>query len=404
MNLIETNYIPRQYYQEKIEPFVKKPIIKVLTGQRRIGKSYLLLQIIDFVRKVYPTGNIVYVNKEDVTFDGIRNQIDLVQFVEGLLDKSVMNFIFIDEIQEIEEFEKGLRHLLLNPMNDIYCTGSNANLLSGELATLLAGRYIEIKVFGLSFQEFITFHQQPDPQGALKKYLLWGGLPFLRNIEPEDIFISEYLKSIVSTILYKDIIGRFNIRNPQFLENLVKYLAHNTGNIVSAKKISDYLKSQNINMSPQIVINYVHHLQQAMLISSVPRYDLTGKKIFDSNEKHYYQDWGLKNTITGFQNVQIQQIIENTIFIHLQRLGYSVTVGVIRDKEIDFVAERDGSRIYIQSCYIIANEDVQRREYGNLLTVDDNYPKYVISMDEFAPKNYNGVTHIHLQDFLQWNQ
>lgn len=394
------NYLDRTHYLDKIAPFIGKQLIKVLVGQRRVGKSYLLYQIMDVIKGKNAKASIIYINKEHYEFDTIKTYKDLINYVDTKKVAHSTNHIFIDEIQDIKGFEKALRHFVLDTKMDIYCTGSNANLLSGELATYLSGRYVEIKVFGLSFLEFLIFHHLENTNESLKKYILWGGLPFIKNLDPVNTVISEYLSNIYTTIIYKDIITRFKIRNVNFLENLIKYLAHNTGNIISAKKISDYLKSQQIKMSPQLILDYLNFLKQAFLIFNVKRREINGKKIFEINEKFYFEDWGIMNAIVGFSSIDIGKIIENMVFIHLKIMGYNVNIGKLKNKEIDFVAEKNGEKIYIQVCYLIPNEDVKNREFGNLLSIKDHYPKMVISMDDYAPSNIAGIKHIHLKAFL----
>ena len=388
----------RPKYLERIRPFIDKPIIKVLIGQRRVGKSFILTQIIKLVES--PTANIIYINKEDYKFDLIESYRDLIEFVEAASLPDKTNYLFIDEIQDIENFEKALRHLAIQPNMDIYITGSNANLLSGELATYLSGRYVEFKVFSLSYVEFLQFHEFENNTENLRKYLLWGGLPFLRNLVKEDNVIQEYLNNIFNTIIYKDVISRFQIRNTAFLERLVIYLANNVGSLISAKKISDFLKSQNVKMSPQIILNYLSYLRQAMLVFVAKRMDVKGKKVFEINDKYFFEDWGIMNALIGFDQMDIGKVIENAVYIHLQINGYKVSVGKLNNKEIDFVAEKSGKRVYLQVCYLLSTEEVRQREFGNLLEIKDNFPKMVVSLDEYAPKNVNGVEHFHLQKFL----
>lgn len=393
-------YIYRKNYLNRIQPFINKQVIKVLIGQRRVGKSYLLFQIIDTIKEKDKNAAIIYINKEQYEFDALKNYADLIKYVATKKTNGQTNYLFIDEIQDIISFEKALRHFALDDKIDIYCTGSNANLLSGELATFLSGRYVTFKIYSLSYMEFLEFHKLKNTNKSLKKYLLWGGLPFIKNLEPNDMVIAEYLKNIYTTIIYKDIIARFNIRNVNFLENLIHYLAHNTGNIISAKKISDYLKSQQIKMSTQIVLNYLNYLKQAFLIFNVKRSEISGKKVFEINEKFYFEDWGILNAIVGFNNMDIGKVLENVVFMHLKINNYKVTIGKIKTKEIDFIAEKDGEKIYLQVCYLIPNDTVKNREFGNLKLIKDNYPKIVVSMDEFAPKNVDGIKHVHLQEFL----
>lgn len=394
------NYIVRPLYINKLSKFINKNVIKVFTGQRRVGKSYLLFQIIDVIKQKNKKANIIYINKEQYEFDAIKDYHQLIAYVSPKIKAKESNYLFIDEIQDIEDFEKALRHFATITNIDIYITGSNANLLSGELATFLSGRYIEIKVYSLSFQEFLVFHKLEANNESLRKYMTWGGLPFLQNLNQEEDQIFDYLKNINATILYKDIISRFQIRNTQFLENLIIYLANNTGNVISAKKISDYLKSQQIKMSPQIVLNYLDYLKQALLIYNVKRTEVNGKKVFEVNEKFYFEDWGLMNSLIGFSNIDLSSVIENVIYIHLRIHNYEVHIGKIGDKEIDFVGTKNGEKLYIQACYLLATEAVKEREFGNLLEIEDNYPKLVVSLDEYAPSNINGIRHLHLLDFL----
>jgi uncharacterized protein len=386
-------------YLEKIEPFFNKSLVKVLSGQRRVGKSFLMRQIADKIKTTEPKANIIYINLEDYGFDSIKKYHDLINYTQSKLKES-HNYLFIDEIQEVEGFEKAIRHFLLNPNIDIYCTGSNAKLLSGELSTFLSGRYVEFTILGLTYAEFLLFHSLENNQEALMKYLKWGTLPFLKNLETNDEVIYEYLKNIFSSLIYKDVVQRFQIRNSRFLEDLVFFLAQHTGSLVTPKKISDFLKSQNINLTPQVCINYLEHLKQAFLIDNVKRMDLQGKKVFEINEKYYFTDWGLANAILGLQRFDVSKCLENVVYHHLKTQGFQIFVGKMNDKEIDFVAEKNGTKMYVQVAYLIASEEVKEREFGNLLSIKDAYPKYVVSLDTFAPKNIEGVQHIHLKDFL----
>lgn len=392
-------YIQRNIYLDRIKPYIGKNIIKVVTGQRRVGKSYLLYQIMDLIKNAHKNANIIYINKELDEFSGIRSYRDLLNFVKKRA-QSGKNYVFIDEIQDIEKFEKGLRSLKAEGKYDIYCTGSNANLLSGELATYLSGRYIEIKVYSLSYKEFLKFHKMRDSNESLSKYIKYGGLPYLINLKMDDEVVFGYLKSIYDTILLKDVVARYKIRNISFLENLVKYLADNTGSLVSAKKISDFLKSQKINISPNIVLDYLSFLSNAFFVLKVSRSSLQGKKIFEINDKYYFEDLGMRHSVVSYKQFDINKILENVIFLHLLISGYSITVGQLKDQEIDFVCEKQNKRIYVQVAYLIT-DDNKEREFGNLLAVKDNYPKYVVSMDEIiGEQEYKGVKHKNIRDFL----
>jgi len=393
-------YIKRKYYLEKITPFMNKGIIKVIVGQRRVGKSYLLLQLMDMIKKNHKNANIIYINKELNEFDEIKNNKNLINFVKDNTQARRKNYVFIDEIQDIKQFEKALRDLNARDKYDIYCTGSNANLLSGELATYLSGRYIEFKVFGLSYSEFLLFHKLENSQKSFLKYIKYGGLPYLIHLELEDSIIYDYLKSIYNTILFKDVVNRHKIRNTAFLERLVEYLADNTSSLVSAKKISDFLKSQKTNISPNIVLDYLSFLTQAFFVFKVPRSDIQGKKIFEINDKYYFEDLGLRHSIVGYKQTDINKILENLVFLHMQIAGYKVTVGQLGNKEIDFVCEKEDKRLYIQVAYKITEEN-REREFGNLLVIPDNFPKIVVSMDEIIDKSeYKGIKQIDIREFL----
>jgi predicted AAA+ superfamily ATPase len=392
-------YKHRAYYLQKIEGFINTNLIKVIVGQRRVGKSFMLLQLMDSIQERF-SANIIYINKENYDFRAITNHDSLIAYVEKHRSKEDKNYLFIDEIQEIENFEIAIRHFALFDDFDIYCTGSNANLLSGELATLLSGRYVEINILPLTYSEFLDFNEVENSPESLKNYLLWGGLPFVKNLQKDDGFIEEYLRNIRSTILLKDIVQRNQIRNVNFLENLISFLAQHTGSLISAKKISDYLKSQRVEMSPQLVLNYIDFLCQAFLINRVKRIDLKGKRTFEISEKFYFEDWGLMNSVVGFNQFDISKVLENVVYNHLKVNDYDIHIGQIQSKEIDFVATKGGQTLYIQVCYLLSNQEVIDREFGNLLEIKDNYPKYVVSMDEFAPKNIQGVEHFHLREFL----
>ncbi|MCG2700519.1 ATP-binding protein, partial [Candidatus Parcubacteria bacterium] len=390
-------YIKRKYYLEKIAPFMDKGLIKVIVGQRRVGKSYLLFQLMDVVKKNHKNANIIYINKELNEFDEIKNYKDLIDFIKKNTQARRKNYIFIDEVQDIKQFEKALRDLNARGKYDIYCTGSNANLLSGELATYLSGRYIEFKVFGLSYLEFLFFHKLSDNQESFLKYIKYGGLPYLIHLELEDSIVYDYLRNVYNTILFKDVVNRHKIRNAAFLERLVEYLADNTGSLVSAKKISDFLKSQKTDISPNIVLDYLSFLTQAFFVFKVPRSDIQGKKIFEINDKYYFEDLGLRHSIAGYKQPDINKILENLVFLHMQIIGYKVTVGQLGNKEVDFVCEKNNKRLYIQVAYKITEENYER-EFGNLLAIPDNCPKIVVSMDEMIDKGeYKGIKQINIR-------
>lgn len=393
------NYIKRDLYLNKIEPFIGKQIIKVFTGQRRVGKSYIMYQVMDMIRSSMPDCNIIYIDKENNEFDGIRDYNDLVRYIKQN-EKKGTNAVFIDEIQDIVQFERALRSFQGRAGFDIYCTGSNANMLSGELATTLSGRYIEMEVYSLSYPEFLVFHSLENTLSSLMMYLKFGGLPNLIHLKLEEEIIFDYLDNIYTSILFKDVIRRYNIRNVSFLENLVLFLSDNIGSIVSAKKISDFLKSQQVKISPNVVLDYLAFLGNAFFIHKTRRQDIVGKKIFEIGEKYYFEDIGLRNCIAGYKTTDTGKIIENAVFSHLKIHGYTVRIGVFGTREIDFVAEKQGERLYVQACYLLHDQDTIDREFGNLLAIQDNYPKMVVSLDEVTGKNtFKGIQHVHLKDF-----
>jgi len=395
-------YIERPLYIDRIKPYIGKNLIKVLTGQRRVGKSYLMMQIRDLIRENEPGTRIIYINKELHEFSMITDNVSLLEYVNRQHARKGKVALFIDEIQDIDSFEKALRDLVTRKNFDIYCTGSNARLLSGELATLLSGRYIEIRVYGLSYPEYIMFRDIKDSAETFRTYLREGGLPFLIHMGSDVHVVNEYLNTIYNTILLKDVVARYNIRNVKFMENLVLFLAGNIGSIVSARKISEYLKSQKINISIQVVIDYLGYLESSFLIHRVRRSGIMGKRIFEIGEKYFFSDIGIRNVIAGYNPTDIHKILENVVFLHLRIAGYDVTVGSEGGREIDFIASRGGKRIYVQVAYLLEKPETAEREFGNLLDIRDNFPKYVVTMDELNETNsYLGIHRIHVKDFCR---
>ncbi len=392
----------RPLYSNRIKPFIGKGIIKVLTGQRRIGKSYILLQLMKDIKKEDNNANIIYVNKELEEFNSIKNDIDLFDYLKDKLLTGKQNYLFIDEIQDIINFENVLRSLLAEDKCDIFCTGSNAKMLSSELSTFLAGRYVEFRIHSLSYIEFLSFHKLKNNDESLKKYLIYGGLPYLSRLPLSNEISFEYLRNVFSTIILKDVISRENIRNVDFLETLVDYLSDNIGNVFSANNIHKFLKSQRTEMSVNAIINYLRALSNAYIINKTQRIDVMGLKKFEIGDKYYFEDLGLRNCKNALNfNSDIGKLMENAVYQHLIILGYQVYVGKLDNLEIDFIGIKNDEKIYIQVCYIIADETTRDREFGNLLKIENSYPKYVISMDPFlSGTNYKGIKQFHLRDFL----
>ncbi|MCE7862699.1 MAG: ATP-binding protein [Bacteroidetes bacterium CHB5] len=393
-------YVSRPVYINRVKPFIGQNLIKVLVGQRRVGKSYLLLQLMDTIRASDKNANIIYINKELFEFDDLRNHQDLMKWVSEKSKPGLTNYLFIDEIQDIENFEKAIRSLQAKDSHDIYITGSNAFLLSGELATYLSGRYVEFKIYGLSFNEFINFHNKTNSVEAFNQYLKYGGLPYLINLELKDELVYEYLKNIYAAILFKDVVARHNIRNVSLLENLVSYIADNTGSLLSAKSISDFLKSQRIKVSPNVILDYLSYLEQAFFILKANREELQGKKIFVIGQKYYLEDLGLRHALIGYRGIDIGKILENVVYLHLLMAGYTVRIGTLQKKEVDFVCTRGDEKIYVQVAYLISDENTMKREFGNLDLIQDNYPKYVVSLDQNAAGNVNGINHVNIREFI----
>jgi len=397
---MKKEYIKRESYLKKIVPTIGNDLIKILVGQRRVGKSYMLLQIIDLIASKDKKANIIYVNKELDEYDKIQNHTDLVRHVEQNTKKTKNNYVLIDEIQEISDFHKAIRSLRAKGNHDIYCTGSNAKMISAEIATLLSGRYLEIQIFPLSYTEFLKFHTLTETNDSLEKYLHFGGLPYLKHLQLTDDIVFPHLDAIYNTILFKDIAERHNIRNFHFLEKLVEYLAKQTGSVISGNKIGEFLRTQKISISSTAVLEYLHYLIQAFFIHKVSRLNLIGKKIFEIHEKYYFSDLGLRHTVHPFVQTDFGRILENAVYLHLLSLGYTVYVGVLGGNEIDFVAKKSNEQIYIQVAYQV-HEENQKREFGNLLKVKDNYPKLVVSTDTLIGKNtIEGIRHMHIRDFL----
>jgi len=374
--------ILRQSYLEKIERYLGKDTVIILTGQRRIGKSYILRLFRDKVNKA-AGANVIFIDKEKHEFDDIKTYKDLNAYIDERRNKAKTNFILVDEIQEIEEFEKSVRSYYEEPDIEMVVTGSNSKMLSSDLSTLIGGRYKEIYIQSLSYEEFMLFHKLSDSDDTLAKYIQFGGLPGLLKMGLDEQDAREYQLDVYHTVLLKDVIMRNNIRNVTFLENLVRFLGD--------------------NVTSTAIINYTKFLCDAYLIHKVNRYDIHGKKLFESNDKFYFEDNGLRNTLAGgSREGDIEKVIENIIYNHLIRLGYEVTVGQLKAGEIDFVCNKPkGQRVYVQASYIIADDATRKREFGNLQTIKDNYPKYVISMTPLVGRqDSDGITHLHLRRFL----
>ena len=394
--------LTRQHYADIVDSWIGKGNIIALVGSRRVGKSYILK---DFIQRHSrdENSNIIYVDKEKKNFKSIKNKDDLDTWIEERFVPGKHNYILIDEVQEIESFEDSVCSWYSEDDTDVLITGSNSDLLSGELATRLSGRHVEIRVHPLTYMEFLQFHNLPDSDESLMTYLNYGGLPGLRTVgldNEEQVWA--YLASVFNTIMLKDIIERYDIRNIPFLNNLIAFYADTTGKLTSANSISKYMKSQNEKVSSNLILLYRSFYSEAFLIDVVSRYDIHGKKIFESNEKIYWDDIGLRNLkASGGMDSYIEKVIENAVYKQLSYLGFDIKVGVLNAGEVDFVCTKSGQTIYVQASYIIAEDTTREREFGPLEKIRDNYPKYVISATPYlTQRNENGIIHLSLRKFL----
>lgn len=397
----------RELYIEKIKPFIDKNIIKVLTGIRRSGKSVMLKLIMEELKqnkideKQFININFEnLINRELTTADKLHEYI-----LKKASEIKKKCYIFLDEIQEVKDWEKCINSLRVNEEYDfdIYITGSNAKLLSGELSTYLAGRYVEFVIYPFSFKEFLetlkSIQQDVSTREAFQKYVKFGGMPFLYNLAFEEEASLQYLKDIYSSIILKDITQRNKIRDTDMLERVISYLIMNVGNNFSATSISKFFKSENRKVSVETILNYIKAAEESFLIYRVSRDDLIGKKVLNVNEKYYIADHGMREAILGSNQRDINQIFENIIYLELLRKGYNVRVGKVDNLEVDFVCTKGNEKIYVQVAYLLASSETIEREFTSLEKIDDNYPKYVISMDEFDMSR-NGIKHINIIDFL----
>ena len=395
--------LTRKHYADIVDSWIGKGNIIALVGSRRVGKSFVLK---DFVQRHMDETdvNIIFIDKEKKAFKDIKTKDDLDNWIEARFIPGKHNLILIDEVQEIEHFEESICNWYSEDNTDVIITGSNSKMLSGELATLISGRHVEVRIHPLTYSEFLEFHNLPDSDESLMIYLTYGGLPGLRKVGLDsDEQVWAYLTSVFNTIMLKDIIERHDIRNIPFLNNLIAFYADTTGKLTSANSIAKYMKSQHENVSANLVLLYRGFYAEAYLLDIVPRYDIHGKKIFESNEKIYWDDLGLRNLkAEGGMDSYIEKVIENAIYKHLRFLGYEVKVGVLNAGEVDFVCTKPGKTVYIQASYITAEESTRKREFGPLEKIRDNHPKFVISATPLLnTRDENGITHLSLRKFLK---
>lgn len=390
---------------KRIRPFINTELIKVFTGIRRSGKSVML----ELVKNELKKSGVSDKNFLCINFEHFSNS----ELLEAkILHKRIVEFqktaegkiyLFFDEIQEVDGWEKCINSCRVDFDCDIYITGSNAKLLSGELATYLAGRYVEFVIYPFSFAEFLEMNRQKNSQidksACFMTFLKTGGMPFLANFLGDDSAKNQYLMDIYNSVVLKDVVKRNNIRDVDTLERIIAYAFSNIGHIFSATSLSKYFKSEKRNISHDTILNYLKFCADAFLIYKISRYDLEGKKVLTVNEKYYCADHGLREAVFGKNTQNIDQILENIVCLELLRRNFKVFVGKKDESEIDFIAERNGVKIYVQVAYLLASEETVRREFSVYDSIKDNFPKYVVSMDEFD-FSHNGIIHRNIRDFL----
>lgn len=393
--------IKRELYMKRIRPFMNQNIVKVLTGIRRCGKSVMLQLIRDeLLQSGIGTEQILEINYETKAVEYVKNVDASYHYIKEFSEKNQgKTYLFLDEIQELDEWETMINSCMIDMDVDIYLTGSNAKMLSGELATYLGGRYVEFKIYPFSFEEVLRMMPEKTPREAFLIYLKRGGMPFLYQFPMEDFSARQYLEDIYSSIILKDIVQRNRIRDLEQFKRVLLYLMANVGNPFSATSITKYMKNEKRSISNETLYNYIEYCQNACLLHLAGREDVIGKQILQFQEKIYLTDHGIREAIYGNNMRDVNQILENIVYMELLRRGYSVSVGKVGKKEIDFVAVRSGEKIYIQVSYLLAEEETIEREFGVLETVPDNYPKYVVTMDEIN-RGRNGIKHYHIRDFL----
>lgn len=403
--------IKRELYMKRIRPFMGTELIKVMTGIRRCGKSVML----DLIKEELLDSGIspaqfISINFEDLSYSHLQTAKALhEEITKRAAEINGKVYLFFDEIQEVRDWEKCVNSFRVTLDCDIYITGSNAKLLSGELSTYLAGRYVEFVIYPFSFAEFMELYRPIAPddsvQKCFQKYLLAGGMPYLANIRYEEAPSKLYLHDLFNSVQLKDIVKRNKIRDVDLLERIIAYVISNVGTTFSASSLAKFLKSENRTVAPETILNYIKYCCDAYLFYQVKREDLQGKQILSSNEKYYIADHGIREAVFGGNMRDINLILENIVYLELLRRNYKVTVGRTGEKEIDFVCDKQGEKLYVQVCYLLASEETVKREFGAYGSIRDNYPKYVVSLDEFNMSR-DGIKHRNIRDFLlaeEWN-
>jgi predicted AAA+ superfamily ATPase len=397
--------ILRPIYIEKIMAYVDTPFVKVLSGVRRSGKSTILRMVADKLReRGTPDNRILFYSFDSLALDELKTAMRLYEEIKSKLSKDGKTYLFFDEIQEVEEWEKAVNSLMTDFDVDIYVTGSNSRMMSSEISTYLTGRYVQFRVFTLSFAEYLTFRKvygkSDNLHAEFARYLRFGGFPAIHLQEYSQDEAYAIVRDIYNSTIFTDIVKRSQIRKVDQLERIVKFAFDNIGRIFSAAAISKYLKSERRIIDNETVYSYLNKLEGAFILYRCSRYDLQGKEILKTQEKFYVCDPAMRYSVLGYSPDSVAAMLENVVYLELLRRGYDVNIGQLAGGEIDFVATRGGDKLYLQISQQIDYENTAQREYGRLLDIRDNYPKYVLRTDEFAGGNYEGIKSMHIADFL----
>lgn len=403
--------IKRELYMSRIRPFIGSDLIKVMTGIRRCGKS-VMLELIkqELIESGIDPAQLISINFEDMNYSHLQTAQALHdEITKRVAEVKGKAYLFFDEIQEVTNWEKCINSFRVSLDCDIYITGSNAKLLSGELATYLGGRYVEFIIYPFSFREFMELYRLVVPnasiQKSFQKYLLLGGMPYLANLRYADAPSKQYLQDLFNSVQLKDIVKRNKIRDVDLLERIISYVMANMGTTFSANSLAKFLKNERRATAPETILNYIKYCCETYLFYQVKREDIQGKQVLASNEKYYIADHGIREAVFGGNTRDINLVLENIVYLELLRRGYEITVGRAGDKEIDFVCNRHGKKLYVQVAYLLASEETVNREFGVYDSIRDNFPKYVVSLDEFDMSR-NGIKHQNIRNFLlaeEWN-
>lgn len=400
--------IARAHYLARLRQFLDAPVITAVVGLRRVGKSVLLRQ---FAASLRGERQVVYVDLESLEFNHVRSARDLTDLVEDATRPDRPRVVIVDEVQQVPGWERAAAALNSQERTQVVISGSNARLLSAELATHIAGRYVTLQVFPLTLAEFEElYRQRPGGAGAgapadeaelLRRYLRLGGLPGLLHTDLSDLVVEQMLTDIVNTIFIRDVIRRHRIRDVALFEAIARFAVDSVGSLVSAKRIADFMKSQRRSAAVDTVLNYLAHLGDAFLLNAVQRQELRGRKLLQVNHKYYLGDVGLRNGIAGYRESDVGGVLENLVYLELKRRGYRVTVGVAGSREVDFVAESGAGRCYVQVAYLLDSRAAIERELSAFAAVADAYPRVLLTLDPYQPADFAGVSHRSLADFLR---